>query len=167
MTKVKAAYDWTSANIRNTTRQMAEEAEAVSADQKEKPESWRTAQDILTAKEGGGRDLDFLFFGIARALGAEAYPVLAADRTDHYFNPDYLSIEQFDWTLVAVKAKGDPDDKLVFTDLGSGLPFGEVPWWLAGGVPCDNGRTPYGLPAFVGPEKEHLRDPRQDVLQPG
>ena len=132
MTKVKAAYDWTSANIRNTTRQTAEEAEAVSADQKEKPESWRTAQDILTAKEGGGRDLDFLFFGIARALGAEAYPVLAADRTDHYFNPDYLSIDQFDWSLVAVKAKGDPDDKLVFADLGSGLPFGEVPWWLAG-----------------------------------
>lgn len=132
MTRLKASYDWASANIRNTTLQMAEEAEAVSSDEKEKPELWRTAQDILTAREGRGRDLDFLFFGLARALGAEAFPVLATDRTDHYFNPDYLSIRQFDWTLMAVKAKGDPDDKLVFVDLGSGLPFGEIPWWLAG-----------------------------------
>ena len=107
MTRLKVAYDWASANIRNTTLQMAEEAEAVSTDEKEKPEQWKTAQDILTAREGRGRDLDFLFFGLARALGAEAYPVLATDRTDHYFSPDYLSIEQFDWTLIAVKAKGD------------------------------------------------------------
>ncbi len=132
MTKLKAAYDWASVNIKNTTLRMAEQAEAVRADEKVKPELWRTAQDILTAKEGGGRDLDFLYFGLARALGAEAYPVLATDRTDHYFNPAYLSTRQFDWTLVGVKAKGDPDDKLVFVDLGSGLPFGEIPWWLAG-----------------------------------
>ena len=132
MTKLRAAYDWASVTLRNTTRRTAEEAEAVRADDKEKPEAWKTAQDILAAGEGSARDLDFLFFGLARALGAEAFPVLAADRTDHYFNPGFLSIEQFDWTLVAVKAKGDPDDKLVFVDPGSGLPFGEIPWWLAG-----------------------------------
>ena len=132
MTRLKAAYDWAAANIKNTTLKTAEEAEAVRADEKEKPERWKTAQDILAAREGRGRDLDFLFFGLARALGAEAFPVLAADRTDHYFNPGFLSVEQFDSTLIAVKAKGDPDDRLVFVDLGSGLPFGEIPWWLAG-----------------------------------
>src|SRR5262245_22658759 len=131
MTKLRTAYDWATRHVKNTSMQMAEEKEA-GDDDEEKPENWRTAQDILTAGEGHGRDLDFLYFGLARALGAEVFPVLAADRTERYFNPDYLTVEQFDWTLMAVKAKGEPDEKLVFVDLGSGLPFGEIPWWITG-----------------------------------
>ncbi len=159
MAKLKVAYDWASAKIRNTTLQTAEEAEAVRKDDKEKPEQWKTAQDILTAGEGRGRDLDFLFFGLARALGAEAYPVLATDRTDHFFNPNYLSIEQFDWTLMAVKAKGDPDDKLVFVDLGSGLPFGEIPWWLAGSTAFLASPEGHRL-VFIPPS-----DPRKNISE--
>ena len=159
MTKLKTAYDWISANIRNTTLQMAEEAEAARSDDREKPESWKTAQDILTAGQGNGRELDFLFFGLARALGAEAYPVLGTDRTDHYFNRDYLSVDQLDWVLVAIKAKGDPDDKLVFVDLGSGLPFGEVPWWITGSqalLASDQGHRLIFLPPS---------DPRKNVSE--
>jgi len=44
MTKLKAAYDWASVTLRNTTRRTAEEAEAVRADDKEKPEAWKTAR---------------------------------------------------------------------------------------------------------------------------
>ena len=155
MTKLKTAYDWASANIRNSTLRLEEESEEVRDDDKEKPESRRTIQDVLTAREGTGRELDFLFFGLARALGAEAYPVLATDRTDHSFEHDYLSLEQFDWTLIAVKARGEPDDRLVFVDLGSGLPFGEIPWWLAGSpalLASDQGHRVVVLPAS-DPEK--------------
>ena len=130
--RVKAAYDDATANFRNTTLQMREEAETANQADEDKPAQWRTVQDILPNKQGTARDLDYLFYGIAKALGAEVSIVLATDRTDHYFDPGLLSISQFDWTLVGVKAPGEPDDNLVYVDLGSGLPFGEIPWWLTG-----------------------------------
>jgi len=132
MTRLQAAYEWASANFTNTTLRTAEEAEAGTPGEKEKPAQWRTVVDVMNAKEGTARELDYLFFGLARALEAEVSPVLATDRTDRYFDPGFLSARQFDWTLVGVKAKGEPDDKLTFVDLGSGLPFGEIPWWLTG-----------------------------------
>ncbi len=132
MASLRTAYDWASANFKNTSLRTTEEAEADDSDADKKPEGWRTVVDVIREKEGASHELDFLFFGMARALGAEVSLVRATDRTDHYFNPGYLSHDQFDWTLVGVKAKGDPDEKLVFVDLGSGLPFGEIPWWLSG-----------------------------------
>lgn len=132
MARLQTAYDWASANFRNTSLRTTEEAEADDSGEDKKPAGWRTVVDVIKAKEGASHELDFLFFGMARALGAEVSLVRATDRTDHYFDPRYLSLDQFDWTLVGVKAKGEPDEKLVFVDLGSGLPFGEIPWWLSG-----------------------------------
>jgi hypothetical protein len=132
MARLQSAYDWAAANFKNTTLRMTEEAEVDDSDQEKKPAGWRTVADVIKEKEAASYELDFLFFGMARALGADVSMIRATDRTDHYFNPGFLSLDQFNWTLVGVKAKGDPDEKLVFVDLGSGLPFGEIPWWLSG-----------------------------------
>jgi len=129
--RLKAAYDWLSKNIRNRSMLTTEEAEAETEDDR-KESTHRTAEDVMEEKEGEGRELDFLFYGVARALGAEANLVLTTDRSDHYFDPLLLSVRQFDWALVAVRGPGEPLDKSTFVDLGSGLPYGEIPWWVSG-----------------------------------
>jgi len=129
--RLKAAYDWLSKNVRNRSLLMNEEAEAEDEDDK-KEATRRTAKEVLEQKEGEGRELDFLFYGVARALGAEANLVLTTDRTDHYFDPVLLTVGQSDWTLVAVRGPGEPLDKATYVDLGSGLPYGDIPWWVSG-----------------------------------
>jgi hypothetical protein len=158
MAKVKAAYDWIGANIKNTTLRTSEEAETDDKDDGSNPGA-RTAADVLAAGGGSARELDFLFYGMSRALGADAAIVLATDRTDHYFDPNLLSTRQFDWTLVGVKAPGEPEDKRIFADVGTGLPFGEVPWWITGSRVFQAGPDGYSL-ALLNPS-----DPRKNVLE--
>ncbi|MCI0656604.1 MAG: DUF3857 domain-containing protein [Acidobacteria bacterium] len=157
--RLKAAYEWLSANIRNSTLLMSEEAEGETPDKDEKPANWRTVADLIRLKEGTARELDSLFYGVALALGAEANLVLATDRTIHYFDSKLLSSGQFDWTLVAVRAPGDSDDHLTFVDLGSGLPYGEIPWWLTGSRAFM--ATPGGFKIVV----LYPSDPKKSMLQ--
>jgi hypothetical protein len=130
--RLKAAYDWIGAHLSNTDLQTAEQVEASALDEKDEELPGRTLKDLLERKEGPGWQLDYLFVGMARALGAEAEIVLAVDRTDHYLDEALLSAEQIDATLVAVRAPGDPDDKAIVVDPGSGLPYGHIPWWFSG-----------------------------------
>jgi len=126
--KLKVVHAWISANVRNSGLRTSEQAEAVADDES----SPRTAKEVLAEKKASGHQMDYLFMGFARALGAEAELVLATDRTDHFFDPGLLTSDQFDSSLVLVRAPGDGDDKAVFVDTGSGLPFGELPWWVTG-----------------------------------
>lgn len=73
------------------------------------------------------------YMGLVRRLGAEAALVLASDRTRSDWHPNLLSTDQFDEILVAVRAPGDPDEMMTLVDPCSGLPFGEIPWWVTGG----------------------------------
>ncbi len=131
-TRLRAAYDWASTHIKNTTQRTSEQAEADADDKAGKSVQRRTVVELMNTREGTSRELAYLFYGLSRALGAEASLVLATDRANHYFDPGYLSVRQFDWMLIGVKGPGEPDDKLVYVDLGSGLPFGEIPWWFTG-----------------------------------
>ncbi|HEX4823751.1 MAG TPA: DUF3857 domain-containing protein [Candidatus Polarisedimenticolaceae bacterium] len=126
--KLRAAYDWIGANVKNTLLKSAEEAEA----EDRKNNDAYNAKTVLRAKEGSPRQLDYLFAGMARALGAEADVVFAVDRTDRYWNKALKTFEQFGYSFVAVRAPGEPDGKLVFVDAGSTLPYGEVPWRATG-----------------------------------
>ncbi len=128
--KLKAVYDWIGANIENvTTRTMeAEELAARAKDRSEKD----TAQFVLDKRRGDSFQIAQLFVGAARKLGAEAWITLAPDRTENYYNKALFSLRQVGWTLVAVRAPDGPQDRFVFVAPGSGLPYGEVPWWLTG-----------------------------------
>jgi hypothetical protein len=127
--KARFVYDWIGKNIRNTGSMSAEEFEFVGAVGSDKK---LTARRILSDRYGAQDEINLLYASFVRALGAEAHLVFAVDRTRRYWNPYLKSPSQFAYALVAVKMKGEPDDKEVVVDAASGLPFGELPWQASG-----------------------------------
>ena len=127
--RLRAAYAWLDANVRRTDLRSAEELE--SADDTD-PENAEQAKRVLASGEGTARDLDWLFVGIARELGASARLVYVADRTSNFFDPALRTVHQFSGTIVAVGAPEEPLDRWALVDPGSGLPYGEVPWYFTG-----------------------------------
>lgn len=137
--RVEKAYDWLTANVRRSDLRSAEEIEASGEDEKEIA---LRAKRVLRDREGTAFDLDRLFVGIARELGAEAYLAYAPDRTRNYWDPALRTLSQFAGTLVVVRTPGAPPSAATICDPGSGLPFGDVPWYYT------------GVPAFVATEKK-------------
>jgi hypothetical protein len=127
--RLEAAYEWLSLNVTNTGLMSAEQEEAYDSEQYDDS---LTAKSVLAAKRATPRQHDFLFAGVARALGLEANLVFATDRSSKFWSRGLKSMSQFWYTLVAVRAPGEPDDKIVFVDSGSGLPYGVVPWRATG-----------------------------------
>ncbi|HJQ97182.1 MAG TPA: hypothetical protein VJ826_02655, partial [Candidatus Polarisedimenticolaceae bacterium] len=127
--RLAAAYDWIGAHITNSWFKTAEQVDAVVEDDEDQA---NTAKVVLKEKEGTGWQLDLLFAGVARALGAESALIYAVDRTDRYWNRGWKSLNQFDYTFVGVRAPGDAEDAWTIVDPGSGLPYGEVPWDATG-----------------------------------
>jgi hypothetical protein len=125
--KLKAVHRWLSTHVKHASFRTAEEEEA-SKDDKNPSK----AKAVLESGRAVGRQLDYLFYGFAKLLGADAHIVLTTDRTDHFFNPQLLSEDQFNYTLVAVHLPGDPADRFTFVDTGSGVAYGELPWWISG-----------------------------------
>lgn len=88
----------------------------------------RTPDAVLETLSGDCKDKATLFIAMARALGAEAYPVLTSmGRID----PTMPSLRQFDHAIAAV----DPGDgALMFVDLTASIvPWGHLPGPLHGG----------------------------------
>lgn len=129
-TKVKIAFEWVNANVKNRYLKTSEEEESIGSQPEEKTP--KTAGDVLAAREAAGYEIDQLFVALARGLGAEADLVLATDRTDHYWDRGLMTTDQFDWTLVAVRPPGSPEAQSRLVDVASGLDYGEIPWWVAG-----------------------------------
>lgn len=127
--RLRAAHAWLEENVRRTDLRSSEEVELSGSDDRESAEK---AKKVLAAGEGTARDLDWLFLGIARELGASARLVYVADRRSNYFDPALRTLYQFAATIVAVGAPDAPLDKWALVDAGSGLPYGEVPWYFTG-----------------------------------
>lgn len=115
LTRLKAAYDWIGANVENPL------IEGHGA-------SLRGALSVASAQD----PLDQLFIEIARALGAEAWVVLAPDRTRHFWDPRLRMMQQFEARLVAVYPAGQSEGQMLVVDPSSGLEFAQVPWWVSG-----------------------------------
>ncbi|MBI3450873.1 MAG: DUF3857 domain-containing protein [Acidobacteria bacterium] len=162
MTKLRKAYDWLGAHVKHAALLSAEEdAEAQRALDASKD---RLAGEVLRSGVGASDEIAWLYVTIARRLGAEASLVLAADRSDHYWHPDVKTMSQFDGTLVAVRARGEPDEKLVFVSPSSGLPFGEVAWWYTG-IPAllVSERGARSVVVWDAPAKQNVSDSRVDL----
>jgi len=127
--RLKAMHRWLSVNIKHASFRTLEETEASSEDVKDPKFN---AKAVLQSGRAVGRQLDYLYYGFAKVLGAEPYLVLTTDRTDHFYNPNLLSESQFDYSLVAVHLPGEAPDKFTFVDTGSGVSYGELPWWISG-----------------------------------
>ncbi|MCI0655668.1 MAG: hypothetical protein L0170_01175, partial [Acidobacteria bacterium] len=124
--RLKFAYDWLTINVRNISQQTSEDI--WSRPGKGKQAAPR-AMGLLEKREATTGQLSFFYQGIARALGADAALVLAARTDRQYFDRTLLTTDQIDRILVAVRAPGEPEEALRFVAPGSGLPFGQIPWW--------------------------------------
>jgi len=86
-------------------------------------------EELWKAGYGSGNDITWLFLGLARAAGFEAYPVMVASRSEYFFNPKRMDSHELEANLVVVKVDG----KDAFYDPGSAFtPFGLLPWYESG-----------------------------------
>ncbi len=108
--------------IRNTSYELRK-TEQEQKREKEKENS--NAEDVWKRGYGNGRQLNWLFLGLARAAGFEAYEVYTSDRRNYFFNPATMDAHKLDSDLVLVKVNG----KEVFCDPGAAFtPFGLLMW---------------------------------------
>ncbi|HKY31271.1 MAG TPA: hypothetical protein VJV23_01960 [Candidatus Polarisedimenticolia bacterium] len=137
--KLRLAYDWIGASIRNLSRATAEETEAEAAEVEMENEKKKrsafvhhrrrgTISDILEHKEAHDDTLDRLYIAMARSLGAQAHLVMASDRVFEYWDRTLFTRHQFTDHLVALRKPGESMERAVFADPGSGLAYGVIPW---------------------------------------
>ena len=82
-------------------------------------------EDIWKRGYGDGNGITWLFLGLARAAGFEAYPVEVSTRDSHFFNLQLMDAYELTDNVVLVKLNG----KDVYFDPGTAFtPYGLLPW---------------------------------------
>jgi len=83
------------------------------------------AEDVLRQRSGDHDDLARLFIAMVRAAGIPAGLMWVPDRTENFFDEQYLDTDQFDAEIAVVQLNG----KDVFLDPGSKFcPYGVIDW---------------------------------------
>ncbi len=78
---------------------------------------------------GSGWDITWLFLGLARAAGFEAYGCRVSGRSEYFFSKGRLNSAELDSNVVLVKVDG----KELYLDPGAAFtPFGLLPWMETG-----------------------------------
>jgi hypothetical protein len=97
-------------------------------DQEEKRENEKEPANVEEVWKRGyasGNNLDWLFLGLVRAAGFEAYAVYVSDRRNYFFSPKSMDRRKLDANVVLVKVNG----KDVYLDPGAAFtPFGLLEW---------------------------------------
>jgi len=89
----------------------------------------KDVEDLWKHQYGDGVELTWLFLGLARAAGFEAYPCLVSGRGDYFFRKDRMNGLELDANVVLVKVDG----KDQFFDPGAAFtPYGLLPWMETG-----------------------------------
>jgi hypothetical protein len=105
----------TSYEVRKTEQQQKREKEKESSN----------VEDVWKRGYGNGAQLTWLFLGLVRAAGFEAYGIMVSDRRNYFFDPNLMDPSKLDSNVVLVKSTG----KEVFCDPGSAFtPIGLLPW---------------------------------------
>jgi hypothetical protein len=131
--RLRAAYEWIGRNLGVRRALEGEGIDEYRGDYGDKGRgARRTAKGVVAAGDGSEVELDLLFIAMARALGADAYLVLGTDRTEHHWNRGVVTMWQFDESVVAVLDPRGGGNELILLDPGSRLPYGLIPWWIAG-----------------------------------
>ena len=95
-------------------------------DKRDKQKKTENAADVFRNGYGYGRDLTWLFVGLARAAGFDASGVLVASRNDYFFNDNRMDSSELDSSVALVKVDG----KEIFCAPGTAFaPFGLLPWY--------------------------------------
>lgn len=118
-------------------------------------------EDVLTRGYGTGRDLNYLFVGLARTAGLDANEVFLAPRTVNVFTPQTEDEHQLTANIVWVHL-GAQD---YYLDPASRYyPFGLLPWseTESGGV-CLSGKGPQFVNTRQSPSTEATRIRQVDL----
>jgi hypothetical protein len=98
-------------------------------EQEEKREGLKEAhdvEDVWTRGYATGGEITWLFLGMARAAGFEAYPVMVSTRNKHFFNANMMNSNDLNDNVVLVMLDGKP----VYFDPGARFTtYGELPWY--------------------------------------
>jgi len=107
-------------------RNLSFEAEKTAQEQKrEKQKEINSVEDVWKRGYGYGREINWLFLGLVRAAGVEAYPVAISRRNEYFFNSRVMNSYQLDDDVVLLKLNG----KDIYCDPGTAFtPFGLLPW---------------------------------------
>lgn len=108
--------------LRNTSYEM----EKTAKEEKRNKEKLATGvDDVWKHGYGDAVELTWLFLGLARAAGFEAYGCWVADRSEYFFNPKLMESAGLRANVVLVKLNG----KDAYLDPGIAFaPFGLLPW---------------------------------------
>jgi hypothetical protein len=115
--------------IYSRTQQMRNLSYEVSkTEQEEKREKLKpaaNAEDLWKNQYGSGWGITWLFLGLVRAAGFQAYPCMVSGRSEYFFTKERLNSAELNANVVLVKL----DDKDLFFDPGAAFtPFGMLPW---------------------------------------
>ena len=107
-------------------RNLSYEIQKTEQEQKrDKEKGNANVEDVWKRGYGNGRQLNWLFLGLARAAGFEAYSVYLSDRRHYFFDPALMEANKLDADVVLVKVNG----KDVFCDPGAAFtPYGLLEW---------------------------------------
>lgn len=101
-------------------------------EQQEKREKLKLPENVeglLKSGYGRGDQITWLFLGLARAAGIEAYPCLVSSRAQYFFRKERMNTRELNTNVVLVKLNG----KDIYFDPGAiYTPFGLLPWWETG-----------------------------------
>lgn len=121
--KLRKIYDRVQ-QFRNTTFEV-QKTEQEQKRAKEKSNETVNVEDIWKRGYGNGVQLTWLFLGLARAAGFEAYGCWVSSRRQYFFNPVTMQGGKLNSNVVLVKLNG----KDVYFDPGGAFaPFGLVDW---------------------------------------
>jgi len=119
--KLRKIYDRVQ-QIRNTSYELKK------TEQEEKREKEKQAENVEAVWKrgyGNGMQLTWLFLGLARAAGFEAYGVWVCDRHNYFFSRVTMESNRLDANAVLVKLNG----KDMYFDPGAAFtPFGMLTW---------------------------------------
>jgi transglutaminase-like putative cysteine protease len=109
-----------------TLRNTSYEVEKTEQEKKrEKEKEVTNVEELWKRGYGNGTQLTWLFLGLARAAGLEAYPVIASARNVYFFKASIMNPSQLDTNLVLVKLNGQD----IYCDPGTKfVPYGMLPW---------------------------------------
>ena len=89
----------------------------------------KNVEDIWKNGYAYGWYVDWLFLGLARAAGFEAYPVIVSSRNEYFFRPNVMNSSELNANVVLVLLDG----KERYFDPGNAYaPFGILPWFESG-----------------------------------
>jgi hypothetical protein len=91
----------------------------------------RDVEDIWKHQYGRGYELTWLFLGLARAAGFEAYPCMVSGRSEYFFHKERMNGAELNSNVVLVKVNGKDE----YFDPGTAFaPYGLLPWAETGAM---------------------------------